>query len=97
MCLIRPAEVVQLYEQEHAADVRWQGQIVRVDVTLVLPLAPGDRVLVHAGQALERLDAEQAAEIEQALGEWDAMLAEAASAAGEGGVLAGVTAPAPAQ
>jgi hydrogenase maturation factor len=32
---------------------------VTVDVTLVAPVRPGDRILVHAGAALVRLDGEE--------------------------------------
>jgi hydrogenase maturation factor len=39
--------------------VRSAGETEEVDTTLVEPVAPGDLVLVHAGVALSRLDAEQ--------------------------------------
>ena len=34
------------------------GAMSEVDTTLVEPVAPGDRVLVHAGVAIARLDGE---------------------------------------
>jgi hydrogenase maturation factor len=38
-----------------------EGEASEVEVTLVSPVAPGDRVLVHAGVALALLAAEAAA------------------------------------
>jgi hydrogenase maturation factor len=39
---------------------REDGETTTVDTTLVEPIGPGERVLVHAGVALVKLDAEAA-------------------------------------
>jgi hydrogenase assembly chaperone HypC/HupF len=36
------------------------GVATEIDTMLVGPVAPGDRLLVHAGTAIARIDAEQA-------------------------------------
>jgi hydrogenase expression/formation protein HypC len=69
MCLTRPAQVVAV--EGARARVQWPSQALTVDAGLVGPLWPGDYVLVHAGVALERIDAEEAAALEAVLAEWD--------------------------
>jgi len=60
--------------------VDWYGQRLTVDVGLLDAVRPGDRVLVHAGLALEKVDPEAAAELEALLAEWDVAAEAAASA-----------------
>jgi hydrogenase expression/formation protein HypC len=69
VCLSRPAEVVAV--EGASATVRLNGQLVRVDTRAVGPVAAGDRLLVHAGLAIERLDPKAAAELEELLAEWE--------------------------
>ena len=60
MCLAVPAYVEKLENGE--AVVAMHGNRVRVSVALVPDAQVGDWVLVHAGFALQRLDAEEAKE-----------------------------------
>lgn len=69
MCMGVPMEVVEVRELE--ATVRARG-VERVVSTLLLypdGLAPGDHVVVHLGQAIERVTAEQARDAWAALEE----------------------------
>jgi hydrogenase maturation factor len=52
-----PMRVTSLVETTDSGLAVCDG--LTVDVTLVLPVAPGDVVLVHAGTALARLDGEE--------------------------------------
>ena len=60
MCLAVPAYVEKLENGE--AVVAMHGNRVRVSVALVPDAQVGDWVLVHAGFALQRLDADEAKE-----------------------------------
>ncbi|MDY2941038.1 MAG: HypC/HybG/HupF family hydrogenase formation chaperone [Varibaculum sp.] len=51
----RPLEIVGLAEDDVTARARGERGLETVDVTLVLPVSVGDRVLVHAGTAIARL------------------------------------------
>ena len=68
MCLTQPVEVVSVAGA--TALVRGQGQPLRVDVSLVGPVAPGEFLLVHAGLALERIGREEAAGLSALLAAW---------------------------
>jgi hydrogenase expression/formation protein HypC len=61
MCLAVPGQIEDL-KQDDQATVRMQGNTVEVCTTLVGPLEPGEWVLVHAGYAITKIDAQQAAE-----------------------------------
>lgn len=58
MCLAVPAKVVDLQGQEAVADLH--GNRVRINTLLVPQAEVGDWVLIHAGFAIQRLDAEDA-------------------------------------
>ncbi len=62
MCLGVPGRVVEVVEPGRWAVVDLLGTRRRVGIALVGEVAPGDYLMVHAGYAIERLDAEQAAE-----------------------------------
>lgn len=62
MCIAVPMEVVRLHPESGTATVALHGNRLRVDVSLV-DARPGDRVLVHAGCALEIVSRELADEI----------------------------------
>jgi hydrogenase expression/formation protein HypC len=68
MCVTRPAEVLDV--EGATARVVWQGQPLRVDLSLVGPVAPGEYLLVHAGLALEKVDRDEAAGLTALLAEW---------------------------
>lgn len=59
MCLAIPALVVRLLEAEEAI-IDAGGVEKRVSLALVPEAAAGDYVIVHAGYAISRLDAEEA-------------------------------------
>ena len=62
MCLAVPAKVVEIKDQLAAVEV--QG-VRRAASLMLLPEAkPGDYVLVHAGFAMQVVDAEEAERIE---------------------------------
>lgn len=50
-----PVAVVRLLERDEALCRDEHGTVGRVAVDLVDPVVPGDRLLVHAGVAIERL------------------------------------------
>jgi hydrogenase expression/formation protein HypC len=62
MCLGVPAEVLRL-EADGRAEVSIAGAVREARVDLVPDVAVGDYVLLHAGFALQRLDADAAQEI----------------------------------
>lgn len=74
MCQAIPRKVVQV--EPSRAEVLVDGRLMWV-VALGLPeLRPGDYVIVHAGQALERIDAATAEALLQELTDLDAMFNE---------------------
>ena len=60
MCLAIPARIVELNGPR--AKVELSGNVREADVSLVESPQPGDWVLLHAGFAIEKLDADDAAE-----------------------------------
>lgn len=58
MCLAVPARLVDQQGDEAVADLH--GNRVRINTLLVPEAAAGDWVLVHAGFAIQRLEAEAA-------------------------------------
>jgi len=61
VCLAVPLEIVELREGSRAL-VRSGESTLEVDVSLLAAPRVGDFVLVHAGFAIETIDAEQAEE-----------------------------------
>jgi hydrogenase expression/formation protein HypC len=59
VCLAVPLEIVELRDNNKALVRRGEGSL-QVDVSLLNGAAVGDFVLVHAGFAIEKLDASQA-------------------------------------
>jgi hydrogenase expression/formation protein HypC len=78
VCLAVPGRVTELYEEDglRMARVDFSGVRMRVCVETLPEAEPGAWLLVHAGVALQRLDAAAA---EEGL----ALLAQAAAAAAE--------------
>ncbi len=68
MCLGVPAEVLQV-EADGRAEVSIGGTVREARVDLVPDVKKGDYVLLHAGFAIQRLDAEAAQEILDLLGQ----------------------------
>ncbi|MDD5448092.1 MAG: HypC/HybG/HupF family hydrogenase formation chaperone [Actinomycetota bacterium] len=64
MCLAIPAEVVEVIEGEIAV-VDFGDAKKRVSLALVDGVEKGDFVLVHAGFAIEKVDAEEALKTRQ--------------------------------
>lgn len=62
MCLAIPMTIKKI-EGSRAAAEAW-GVEKNVDITLVPGVKPGDKVIIHAGFAIEKLDPEEAKEIE---------------------------------
>lgn len=69
MCLAVPARLRECKDGEAVAEMH--GNRVRVSTILVPEAADGDWVLVHAGFAIQRLDAKEAAETFAVLEEVD--------------------------
>ena len=59
MCLAVPAQLTAQHGDEAVADLH--GNRVRINTILVPEAGVGDWVLIHAGFAIQRLDAEAAA------------------------------------
>jgi len=68
MCLAVPGQIEDLRQNDQAT-VRMQGNTVEVCTTLVGPVERGEWVLVHAGYAITKIDARQAAETWELLNE----------------------------
>ncbi len=62
MCLAVPGEVLEIVEQDDRREgrVRFGGVVKRVRLDFVPEARPGDYVIVHAGFAISRMDAEEA-------------------------------------
>ncbi len=74
MCLAVPGKVIQWLEREHpfdAALVEFAGVRRKVSMACVPEADEGDHVLVHAGIAISRIDAEEAERLLAALDEID--------------------------
>ena len=78
MCLAVPAKLIEVDGDEGLADLH--GNRVRVTTVLVPEVAVGDWILMHAGFAIQRLDAEAAQRTWAVLND----LAEAAASETEG-------------
>jgi len=61
MCLGIPARVTQV-DSSGAGKVDYLGTKVRVNLSLLEDVKPGDWVIVHAGFAISRMDEEEAQE-----------------------------------
>jgi len=60
MCLAVPAKITKVFKT--VADVDMSGVKRQIDVRLVGKVKPGDYVLVHAGFAIEKINAKEAKE-----------------------------------
>lgn len=57
MCVAYPGKVVSV--KEKYAQVDFSGSMVEVNISMV-PVLPGDYVLVHAGMAIQKVEPEEA-------------------------------------
>jgi hydrogenase expression/formation protein HypC len=69
MCLAVPMRVMKV--EGNKAVVESHGVETLVDITLYPDLAPEDKVIVHAGFVIEKLDPAAAKDIEDAWKEYD--------------------------
>jgi len=85
MCLAVPGKILATEEREGSrlGRVEFGGIVREVCLDLVPEAVPGDYVIVHAGFALSRLDAEEAARTYQLLAEMDQAGEEVPTAAPE--------------
>lgn len=60
MCLAIPGKVISYDELTQVGEVEVMGVMRKVSFDLVQSVKIGDYVLVHAGFAIERIDAEEA-------------------------------------
>ena len=67
MCLAIPGTLVQIDGMQGTVDIFGVRRETRLD--LIADPALGDKLLLHAGFAIERIDAQRAAEIEEAVRE----------------------------
>lgn len=65
MCVAVPGEVISIHGA--MARIRIRQTVLEAESALVDHLAPGDRVLVHAGFIIEKLDPEISDQINDAL------------------------------
>ncbi len=75
MCLGVPARIV--HKEGELATVDVQGNQVQISLRLTPDARPGDYVLVHAGFAMEIIDADAAAETMRLLEEMEELAGEA--------------------
>ncbi|WP_028784861.1 HypC/HybG/HupF family hydrogenase formation chaperone [Thalassobacillus devorans] len=71
MCLSMPARVVEIGEEKCTAIVDYLGSRIMVGVELLEAVETGQYVLVHAGEAIQVIDEEQAI---QSLDLWKELL-----------------------
>jgi hydrogenase expression/formation protein HypC len=71
MCLAVPMTITKIEGSRAVAESR--GVETVVDISLMPEIKKGDKVIVHAGFIIEKLDEEAAREIDQV---WDQYLAE---------------------
>jgi hydrogenase expression/formation protein HypC len=69
MCLAVPMTIIRIEGSRAVAEAR--GVETAVDISLMPDIRKGDRVIVHAGFIIEKLDEEAAREIDEV---WDKYL-----------------------
>ena len=61
MCLATPCRVI--HADSDRIEVDWNGELLQVSALGLPDLRPGEYVLVHAGQVLDRVSEEEAEQI----------------------------------
>ncbi|MDY6934594.1 MAG: HypC/HybG/HupF family hydrogenase formation chaperone [Spirochaetota bacterium] len=74
MCLAIPMRIIKIDGEMAIAEAK--GVETMVNTSLVPDLKLNDRVIIHAGFVIERLDAEEADEIEKIWEEYEELLKE---------------------
>jgi hydrogenase expression/formation protein HypC len=74
MCLAIPMEIIEI--NGHRATASAYGVNRQVDITMTPDVVVGDKVIIHAGFVIERLDPEAAREIEDAWSRYNAVMDE---------------------
>lgn len=69
MCLAVPARIITIDNQH--AQVETMGFNHRVNIQLVEDVMPGDYILIHAGFAIQKIDAEHYSELENIVKTWE--------------------------
>jgi len=82
MCLAVPMEIIEINGNKAIAESR--GVRTPVDTTLAPDIKLGDKVLIHAGFIIEKLDPKAAQEIDEAWDEYLRLQAESEGAAPRG-------------
>jgi hydrogenase expression/formation protein HypC len=72
MCLAIPMEIIEINGRK--ATARAYGVDRQVDITMTPDVAPGDKVIIHAGFVIEKLDPQAAREIEEAWSQYNAVM-----------------------
>ncbi len=62
MCLAIPARIIDISPDGRRARVDTMGLESHAGLELLGPVAPGDYVMVHAGQGIEKIDLSEAEE-----------------------------------
>ncbi|MFD1018378.1 HypC/HybG/HupF family hydrogenase formation chaperone [Thalassobacillus hwangdonensis] len=60
MCLSMPAKVIEIDEQRRTAKVDYLGSQLQVGIELLEKVETGQFVLVHAGEAIQLINEEEA-------------------------------------
>ncbi|TAL37401.1 MAG: HypC/HybG/HupF family hydrogenase formation chaperone [Spirochaetes bacterium] len=74
MCLAIPMEIIEISGRK--ATARAYGVTRQVDITMTPDVTLGDKVIIHAGFVIEKLDPEAALEIEAAWDEYNTIMDE---------------------
>lgn len=69
MCLAVPARITKTDNQHALVDT--MGFIHRINIQLIKDVTPGDYVLVHAGFAIQKIDADQYNELKNIIETWE--------------------------
>lgn len=72
MCLAVPMKIIKI--EDDVATAEYNGVETEVNIALTPDIAVNDKVLVHAGFIIEKLDEEAAKDIEQAWTEYEKSL-----------------------
>ncbi len=81
MCLAVPGKIIELHDDAQAT-IDMMGTRRDISIRLTPDAQPGDYVLVHAGFAIQAIDAEEAARSEELFRELEELEADELAATG---------------